>query len=155
MEQAQIRQEIRTAVIAETRHSSLAEAARQRRQLLEALIREQLPTPEEPPPDGWPRTHPHDLTDLAEGIDFQGTRNVQDRVLRVAHAAGHRQMGVNQVTDLILRSGRHLRNDRQHHSSTRHTHDLINLRSIVRATLIDNPELYERTGTGTFRYRWA
>ena len=58
MNHAQMRHEMRRAVIAEMEHSSLAQAARQRRQQLEALIMEQFPTPEEPPRDGWPRTHP-------------------------------------------------------------------------------------------------
>ena len=88
---------------------------------------------------------PDDLTDLRTTISYEGTRNIHDKLLTIAHWAGPRQLGVGQLAHLLVSAGQYRHN----------RHNRGSVQNQVRTALVEKPELYERTSVNTFRYRWA
>jgi hypothetical protein len=139
----QVRELMQAAVAQEVHHSALAQQARDRRENLEAQLRDHLPPTPEAPPGGWPKTTPDDLSDIVGRVTFTGSRNIHDRLLRVAAAAGPRQLSPSQVA-AVMAADPEFEN-----------YKTKNIAGHARQALLEKPETYIRTGSGTFRYRWA
>lgn len=133
---------MRGIVKREVAHRTGAEAASNRRAELEKSIRDRLPPELEEPEGGWKVIPPDDLGDIRLGIDFGWTKSLHDRLLAIALAAGPgRKLGAAEMAEILMSRGQ----------ASRKRTSVINQ---VRTALADKPELYERTGVRTFRYRW-
>ncbi len=144
MDEATIRERMKQAVDLWKLHQAKAQTARDQMDQLEETIREQSPPDQDETENKWPnRTNGDDLSDLHRmPPNFHGARNIQDRLLILAAAAGDRELEIRKVAMILVETG-------QHHTSA------TSLRNHVRAAFMEKPELYQRTDTNTFRYRWA
>ena len=141
-EEAWLHNAMRETVALEIKHRARASQACNRREAILEVLRHRFTDPEEAPPGGWPNVEPDDLTDLRTTISYEGTRNIHDKLLTIAHWAGPRQLGVGQLAQLLVSAGQY-------------RHNRGSVQNQVRAALVEKPELYERTSVNTFRYRWA
>ena len=79
-----------------------------------------------------------DLTGVV--VDFTGCINNVDRLIRIARAAPHKLLNTTKVTQYLLDHG-------QSRSKLEH------YRTEVNRALTQNPDLFERVGSGTYRYK--